>query len=76
MHASIAFTAWLLSLQLGKIIEYIFAKSSSPNNCNGFLGEVDSRIASSLSNPGKRAWFDSHVGRPLASVTSDCCARL
>jgi hypothetical protein len=47
-----------------------------PHNCNGFLSEVDPRIASSLSIPGRRAWFDSHVGRPLASVTSDCCARL
>jgi hypothetical protein len=46
------------------------------DNCNGFLSEVDPRIASSLSNLGRRAWFDSHVGRPLASVTSDCCARL
>ena len=45
-------------------------------NCNGFLSEVDPRIASSLSNPAGRAWFDSHVGRPLVSVTDDCCARL
>ena len=41
------------------------------NNCNGFLSEVDPRIASSLSNPAGRAWFDSHVGRPLVSVTDD-----
>lgn len=41
------------------------------NNCHGSLSEAGPRIASSLSTPARRAWFDSHVGRPLVSVTDD-----